>query len=101
MILQNGFGCVSVWLWLGGLAPTKGENKVNTMTRAHFQTIAEVVETLKDKLSVKDFNFFVLHLGNRLSQYNDNFDSDKFEQACGLSEIVKEISQLQYAESEV
>jgi len=74
---------------------------MSTMTRVHFQTIAEVVQTLGDKLSAKDFNFFVLHLGNRLSQYNDNFNSDKFEQACGVSKIVKEIAKLQYAESEV
>jgi hypothetical protein len=75
------------------------------MTRAHFKTIAEVVQTLSNKLSAKDFNFFVLHLGNRLSQYNDNFNFDKFEQACGVTEIgkeiVKEIAQLQYAESEM
>jgi len=28
MILKNGFGCVSVWLWLGGLAGKREETMI-------------------------------------------------------------------------
>jgi len=60
------------------------------MHRAEFKVIAAVVrEQLRDKLLVEDFNFFVIHLSNELSQFNDNFNHDKFHAACGKLEREK------------
>ncbi len=54
------------------------------MTRAHFKVIAEVMRTVSGKLPEEDYRTLVIHMGNRLSQFNDNFDFGKFEEACGL-----------------
>ena len=54
------------------------------MTRTHFKAIAEVIRTARDTMPSEDFRVLVVHMGNRLSQFNDNFDFGKFEEACGL-----------------
>jgi len=83
-----------------GTTSSRSITKGDTMTRKHFEAIAEdinkraTVVVFSQELS-SDEKYIALHtlkhlaydLGSTFSKFNNNFDYDKFIKACNVGEI--------------
>ncbi len=53
----------------------------NSMTRRHFQAVANVIAAIKDPDQRRESCYDAIR---ELRQFNSNFDRQRFEKACGL-----------------
>lgn len=53
-----------------------------TMSRQHFQFIADILADLSLALDETDYDWIVAQFANELENTNERFDRDKFIKAC-------------------
>ena len=56
----------------------------SSMTRQHFQDIADVIKELQGKVDYDDLHEIATRLSYVCAKYNSHFDKYRFMEACGF-----------------